>query len=101
MTQTKPAYSRILLKLSGEALMGDDQFGINRDTIVRMVDEIAEITRLESGELGAGAGAKLSEVMVMVLIVYLASDFKANLIPSLTPTSAGSALSASPASRSE
>ncbi|MDP2001228.1 MAG: UMP kinase [Rhodoferax sp.] len=26
--------------------MGDDQFGINRDTIVRMVDEVAEITRL-------------------------------------------------------
>ena len=30
----------------GEALMGDDAFGINRDTIVRMVDEIAEVTRL-------------------------------------------------------
>ena len=46
MSQSKPAYKRILLKLSGEALMGDDQFGINRDTIVRMVDEIAEVTRL-------------------------------------------------------
>ena len=46
MTVTKPAYKRILLKLSGEALMGDDAFGINRDTIVRMVEEIAEITRL-------------------------------------------------------
>ena len=41
-----PAYQRILLKLSGEALMGDDAFGINRATIVRMVDEIAEVTRL-------------------------------------------------------
>jgi uridylate kinase len=46
MTNKKPAYKRILLKLSGEALMGDDQFGINRDTIVRMVDEVAEVTRL-------------------------------------------------------
>jgi uridylate kinase len=46
MTSAKPAYKRILLKLSGEALMGDDAFGINRDTIVRMVEEIAEITRL-------------------------------------------------------
>ena len=46
MNPVKPAYSRILLKLSGEALMGDDQFGINRDTIVRMVDEIAEVTHL-------------------------------------------------------
>ena len=46
MPVAKPAYKRILLKLSGEALMGDDQFGINRNTIVRMVDEVAEITRL-------------------------------------------------------
>ena len=41
-----PAYQRILLKLSGEALMGDDAFGINRATIVRIVDEIADVTRL-------------------------------------------------------
>jgi len=41
-----PAYKRILLKLSGEALMGDDAFGINRATIVRIVEEIAEITRM-------------------------------------------------------
>jgi len=46
MTQARPAHKRILLKLSGEALMGDDQFGINRATIMRMVDEIAEVTRL-------------------------------------------------------
>ena len=26
--------------------MGDDQFGINRDTIVRMVNEVADVTRL-------------------------------------------------------
>ena len=41
-----PAYKRILLKLSGEALMGDDAFGINRATIARRVEEIAEVTRL-------------------------------------------------------
>ena len=41
-----PALKRILLKLSGEALMGDDAFGINRATIVRMVREIQEVTRL-------------------------------------------------------
>lgn len=39
-----PAYKRILLKLSGEALMGDDAYGINRATIVRMVQEIREVT---------------------------------------------------------
>ena len=41
-----PAYKRILLKLSGEALMGDDAYGINRATIVRMVREIQEVTKL-------------------------------------------------------
>ncbi len=40
------AYKRILLKLSGEALMGNDAFGINRATIVRMVREIQEVTHL-------------------------------------------------------
>ena len=46
MSNAAPAHKRILLKLSGEALMGDDAFGINRATIVRMVEEIAEVTRL-------------------------------------------------------
>ena len=46
MTKAKPAHQRILLKLSGEALMGDDAFGINRATIERIVGEIAEVTRL-------------------------------------------------------
>ena len=41
-----PAYRRILLKLSGEALMGDDAYGINRATIVRMVREVQEVTQM-------------------------------------------------------
>ena len=41
-----PAYRRVLLKLSGEALMGDDAFGINRGTLERMVGEIGEVVRL-------------------------------------------------------
>jgi uridylate kinase len=41
-----PAYKRILLKLSGEALMGDDAYGINRATITRIVNEIKEIVDL-------------------------------------------------------
>lgn len=46
MSTATPAHKRILLKLSGEALMGDDAFGINRQTIERMVQEVAEVTRL-------------------------------------------------------
>jgi len=39
-------YKRILLKLSGEALMGDDSYGINRGTIARIVGEIAQVAAL-------------------------------------------------------
>jgi uridylate kinase len=42
----QPAYKRILLKLSGEALMGDDQYGINRSTIERIVAEIKSVAEL-------------------------------------------------------
>ena len=42
----KPAYKRILLKLSGEALMGDDAYGINRATISNIVAQIKEIVDL-------------------------------------------------------
>src|SRR5688572_24225947 len=45
MPQT-PAYKRILLKLSGEALMGGDSYGINRDTVDRIVGEVAEVVNL-------------------------------------------------------
>ncbi|NBW00564.1 MAG: UMP kinase [Betaproteobacteria bacterium] len=37
---------RILLKLSGEALMGEDPYGINRQTIDSIVKEIAQVTVL-------------------------------------------------------
>jgi len=43
---TKPAYKRVLLKLSGEALMGDDSYGINRATIERMVTDVSEVVKM-------------------------------------------------------
>jgi uridylate kinase len=46
MTTPPPAYKRILLKLSGEALMGADSYGINRDVIERIVSEIGEVVKL-------------------------------------------------------
>jgi len=42
----KPAYKRILLKLSGEALMGEDAYGVNRETIDRIVSEVKEVVEL-------------------------------------------------------
>ena len=51
----KPAYKRILLKLSGEALMGDDAYGINRATITNIVEQIKEVVDL-SVEVGIVIG---------------------------------------------
>jgi uridylate kinase len=42
----KTAYRRILLKLSGEALMGDEGFGIDPKVLERMAQEIKEIVEL-------------------------------------------------------
>jgi uridylate kinase len=39
-------FKRVLLKLSGEALMGDDAFGINPATLERIVGEIAQVVAL-------------------------------------------------------
>ena len=42
----KPKYKRILLKLSGEALMGEGSYGISRPTIEAIVAEVAAVARL-------------------------------------------------------
>ena len=51
----EPRYTRILLKLSGEALMGDDPFGINRTIVENIVAEIAAVHEL-GVEIGAVIG---------------------------------------------
>ncbi|MFD1121660.1 UMP kinase [Methylophilus flavus] len=39
----QPVFKRVLLKLSGEALMGDDAYGINRETVNAIVLQVKEI----------------------------------------------------------
>jgi uridylate kinase len=39
----RAAYPRLLLKLSGEALMGEDAYGINHTVMARIVGEIREV----------------------------------------------------------
>lgn len=46
MAQDSPAYQRILLKLSGEALLGSQQYGIDPPIIQRIASEIAEVVAL-------------------------------------------------------
>ena len=43
MDSSKKPYKRVLLKLSGEALMGSSQFGINKQTIDSIVKEIKQV----------------------------------------------------------
>ena len=48
------AYRRVLLKLSGEALMGSDAYGINREVLARIAAEIKSV---------ADAGVQLAVVI--------------------------------------
>lgn len=59
-----PNYRRILLKLSGEALLGDEDYGIDPRIIARIASEIAEVVRsgvevavvIGGGNIFRGAG---------------------------------------------
>lgn len=51
----KPAYRRLLLKLSGEGLAGDDGFGINPTVIAGVAEQIRDVHRL-GVELGVVIG---------------------------------------------
>ncbi len=63
-TNPKPVYQRILLKLSGEALQGEEGFGIDPATLDRMAQEVKELIELGvqvgvvigGGNLFRGAG---------------------------------------------
>jgi uridylate kinase len=42
----EPKYKRILLKLSGEALMGGRRTGIDPDTLSTIADEVGELPKM-------------------------------------------------------
>src|SRR5690242_21849742 len=46
MAQRSPAYRRILLKLSGEALLGSQNYGIDPAVIRRVATEVTEVVGL-------------------------------------------------------
>ena len=48
LKQEKPHYKRILLKLSGEALMGEAGYGIDPNVVSRVANEIREIYALST-----------------------------------------------------
>ncbi len=42
----EPKYKRVILKISGEALAGDEKFGINGDTVKNIAKQVKEIHEL-------------------------------------------------------
>ncbi|MHA1599150.1 MAG: UMP kinase [Alphaproteobacteria bacterium] len=42
----KPKYQRVLLKLSGEGLMGPKEFGLDSDTVERICGEVATVHKM-------------------------------------------------------
>lgn len=46
MTSTPVNYKRVLLKLSGEALMGDLDYGIDAKMLARVASEVAEVVNM-------------------------------------------------------
>ncbi len=43
MVETAPAYTRVMLKISGEALMGDQGYGLNPPTVRRIAEEVKSV----------------------------------------------------------
>ena len=41
----KPTFKRILLKLSGEALAAESGFGIHPETILKIAEEIVDVSK--------------------------------------------------------
>ena len=58
---TVPKYKRILLKLSGEALMGNDAYGINPQTIAAIVGEIKAVADM-GVEIGVVIGGNPEKI---------------------------------------
>ncbi|MET0329222.1 MAG: UMP kinase, partial [Luteimonas sp.] len=64
MSSAPLAYRRVLLKLSGEALMGDEDYGIDPKVIGRLADEVIEAQKagaevglvIGGGNIVRGAG---------------------------------------------
>jgi uridylate kinase len=45
-SRAAPRYDRVLLKISGEALMGDQGFGLHTPTVARIASEVARVQAL-------------------------------------------------------
>jgi uridylate kinase len=107
LSGAKPVYRRILVKLSGEALMGQDAHGVNREVLARVVGELKDVVQagvqlavvigggniLRGGVLGAqGMDRSTADYMGMLATVINALSLQEALERSDIPTRVQSAL---------
>jgi len=108
MTDTpKPRFRRVLLKISGEALLGDREFGLDSATVERVADEIESVRQLGvevsvvigggnifRGVSGAAAGMEraTADYMGMLATVINALSLQSSLERRNVPTRVQSAL---------
>ena len=67
----KSAFKRILLKVSGEVLAGDQSFGMEPKFLHQVANQIAEVAHQSAASCGAGQGALLRD------------DFKVPTLPEM------------------
>ena len=65
-------YQRVLLKLSGEALMGQDAFGINQEATANIVQEIKQVVAL-GAEIALVVGEAIFFVGYQLLLEVLSA----------------------------
>ncbi len=90
----KTAYKRILLKLSGEALAGENKTGIDADTLGKICDQIKEIKELGVEILIVVGGGNFWRGRYSEEIERTTSDYMGMLATSINALAVQSALEA-------
>ena len=90
----KTAYKRILLKLSGEALAGENKTGIDADTLGKICDQIKEIKKLGVEILIVVGGGNFWRGRYSEEIERTTSDYMGMLATSINALAVQSALEA-------
>ena len=107
MEENKPLYKRVLLKISGEALLGSESFGLDLGELKTIAEEVAQVHELGTqiavvvggGNIFRGAGEKQTKIerttgdyMGMIATVINALAFQNMLEGAGVPTRVQSAI---------
>ena len=71
---SKPAYKRVLLKLSGEALSGDKGFGINNEVVNDIANGIKKLREIDvevAVVVGGGTSGEVELLKVWIEVLLI------------------------------